>query len=382
MKRRIVGLLMCLVMVLSLLPTEVWAEVLPKQDAAQQIAAENGGQEDGKESAANTAAPQSGESGVSVQAAAVAEADGKSFSTLQAAFDYAVNEAPGFPTIKLLDNVTLDECIYPDGRVTLDLNGKTVSRAPKEYAMGGNDVSVFCVQGGAALTIQDTVGGGQIVQPNIFAAVTANGGTVTIESGTIKATSTNTTDNRAIEVSSGTVTINDGTIEGAQIGVRVWSGGKLIVNGGAIHGGESYALRVGGGNVQLSGGTFTTNAADGYSIWNEKGTAASLLKSGYAYMTDTGEGSPLSDDEYKVRGKTTVEEIPESVTYIGADGKPAVCSDYEVVTSDTNILSDRWYVVKKKADVYTLYLNGYKSTINLILCDGATLMRQLLRARR
>ena len=74
MKRRIISLLMALVMTLSLVPTAAWAEVLPEQqDAAQQTTAENGGQEDSKpsdsdeEPAANTAAPQSGESGAAVQ---------------------------------------------------------------------------------------------------------------------------------------------------------------------------------------------------------------------------------------------------------------------------------------------------------------------------
>ena len=379
MRRRIVSLVMAVVMVLSMLPTAAWAELVPELNEA--LAEENtvpGGEqgEDVQPEQENqdSEGGEDGENGVALLSnGAVAEADGRTFDTLQAAFDYATNEAPGFPTIKLLENVTLDECIYPDSGVTLDLNGKTVSRAPKEYTMGGNDASVFCVQSGGRLTIKDTAGGGQIVQPNIYAAVTANGGTVTIEGGTIKATSEDAENNRAIEVSSGTVTINGGAIEGAQIGVRVWGGARLTVTGGTIRGGESYALLT-SGTVELSGGTFITNASNNYSIWNEKGTAESLLASaGYAYTTEAGERSAFSDDGRGVVGNTTVEEIPESVSYIGADGTVQSCAEYEVVTSDTDGLSDRWYVVKEDASVWTLYLNGYNSTTNLILCDGATL---------
>ncbi len=293
---------------------------------------------------------QSGEDGIALLADnAVAEADGQTFSTLQAAFDYALN-ASGFPTIELLDNVELDEYVYMDTgcKVTLDLNGKTVSRELKEDMAAGKEGSVFLVESGTTLTIKDTSedDSGQIMQPNICAAVYVNGGNVIIE---------------------------DGTIKGAQIGVCTW-GGKLTVNGGSIHGGTSYALLVNGGDVKLSGGTYSTDATDNYSIWNNSGDVKNLLASaGLTYMNNDDEESIISEDGKGVKGKTTVKTAPERVVYIGEGGVEKSCAGYEVVTEATNGLSDRWYVVKEDTKIRTLYLNGYNSTTNLILCDGATL---------
>ena len=318
---------------------------------------------------------QSSEDDIALMAdSAVAEADDRTFNTLQDAFDYVSNEAPGFPTVKLLHNVTLDNYVYPDGRITLDLNGKTVSRELKEDMVGKTD-SVFLVESGAILTIKDTSEDdrGQIVQPNICPAVTVNGGNVIIESGTIKATSTDADNNRAIEISRGSVTINDGVIEGAQIGVCTWGGSNLTVKGGSINGGTSYALLVKGGDVKLSGGTYSTDATDGYSIWNENGTAASLLASStLTYMTDDGEESEISTDEKGVKGKTTVETAPERVAYIEQGGVEKSRTDCKEITSgDTVSLSDGWYVVKADAEVGTLDITG--TDANLILGDGATL---------
>ena len=378
MKRRIVSLVMAVVMVLSMLPTAAWAELVPELNEALTEETTVPGGEQGEDAQPEQEKQESedGENGIALLSdGAVAEADGRSFSTLQAAFDYATNEAPGFPTIKLLDNVELDNYVYSDTgfRATLDLNGKTVSRQPNTTTTGGKTDSVFLVESGATLTIKDTAGGGQIVQPNIYAAVTANGGDVIIEGGTIKATSEDAENNRAIEVSSGTVTINGGTIEGAQIGVRVWGGSKLIVNGGTIHGETSYALLT-SGTVELSGGTFTTKASDNYSIWNEKGTAESLLASaGYAYTTEAGERSAFSDDGRGVVGNTIVAEIPESVSYIGADGTVQSCAEYTEITDSDNIQVDNnWYVVRKDVTIAG-WMTVCGSPIHLILCDGATL---------
>ena len=317
---------------------------------------------------------QSGEDGIALMAdSAVAEADGQRFSTLQEAFKYAWTVSR--PTIKLLDNVTLDERVYPESgcTATLDLNGKTVSRKLKEDMVTGKDGSVFLVESGAMLTIKDTAGGGYIEQSNICPAVTVNGGNVTIESGTIKATSADANENRAIEISSGTVTINGGVIEGAQIGVCTWGGSKLTVNGGSINGGTSYALLVKGGDVKLYGGTYNTDAMDDYSIWNENGTAASLLASAsLTYMTDDGEESEISTNEKGVKGKTTVKTAPERVAYIEQGGVEKSRTDCKEITSaDTASLSDGWYVVKENTEVENLDITS--TDVNLILGDGATL---------
>ena len=90
--------------------------------------------------------------------------------------------------------------------------------------------------------------------------------------------------------------------------------------------------------------------------------------------------SAISEDGKGVKGKTTVKTAPERVVYIGEGGVEKSCVGYEVVTKATNGLSDRWYVVKEDTEISTLYLNGYNSTTNLILCDGATLTASFIDA--
>lgn len=400
MKRRIVSLLMCLVMVLSLLPTAVWAEVLPEQqDAAQQTTAENGGQEDSKpsdsdeEPAANTAAPQSGESGAAAQAAGdVAEVNVYGKVTTYADIFEAFAAITGTGTVKLLQDVTLDNAngngieLRMGQTVTLDLNGKTISqKSGISTNMMSLSSAVFSVSHGADLTVMDSVGGGKIVQPNGCPAVAVwknvLEGTLTVNGGTIENTSTEVstditqgTPNCAVYAYEGTVTINGGTVTGQKIGVGAYKA-TLTITDGQLHGESSNALLVGNSSVSLSGGTYTTKEKDNHSIWCTSSGVKDLLKAGYGYVAENG-GTVQIDGNGKCGGtvgKTLVAKVAEVVPYIDANGTVQSCAQYTEITDTDNFqIGSGWYVVRDDATISNI-MTAVGSPIHLILCDGATL---------
>ncbi len=83
---------------------------------------------------------------------AVASVNNVGYTTLQDAID----AAPAGATVTLLDNVALTDGIEIDKTITLDLNGKTISKASNGWA---GDVSVdylVAVKRGGNLTIEDS----------------------------------------------------------------------------------------------------------------------------------------------------------------------------------------------------------------------------------
>ena len=390
MKRRIVSLLMCLVMVLSLLPTEVWAEVLPEQDTAQQITAENGGQEDSKESAANTAAPQSGENGVSVQAGAVAEVDiyGEVTTYADIFEAFAATKWQGDATVKLLQNVTLDDAddsgiVLQYQTVTLDLNGKTISQK-SGISVSSLNSAVFSVYDSAELTVMDSKGGGKIVQPNGCPAVTVwksvLEGTLTVNGGTIENTSTEGhtnilgTPNCAVYAKQGVVTINGGALTGQKIGLGAYEA-TLTITGGQFHGESSNALLVGDSTVSLSGGTYTTKENDNHSIWCTSSEVEKLLAVGYGFVDEKGnEAETTEPNEWGsgTVGKVIVKKTADTVPYIDANGNLQSCKTYTEVNEDIEGLDSGWYAVKTPVSLEGFIVNS-DQTVNLILCDGVSL---------
>ena len=385
MKRRIVSLLMCFVMMFGMLPTAAWAELIPAQGETEE-AASNTAYAVGEDTAV-----QSGEDGIAVMAASANEAEykGVEYATLEAAFAAAEKDPGG--TIKLLNNVTLDK---EDGTgikvtctVTLDLNGFTVTKAQREWEYetqnNGSKYAMFWVYGGN-LTIEDSSEGtGTIEQLNSNPAVLVwpSGGTLTVNGGTIKTENTGgSTDvyafNYACAIYAGgdTAYINGGSFWGNRVGVFVLSN-NVYITGGTFHGETSNALYVNrGGKAQLSGGTFTTGVTDGNSIYCGSGeTANGLLAGGYQYVDESGSASTLSTNSLGVVGNAKVVPAAGTVEYIGEGGAKQVCTDAtELTTNSTSYLNKKWYVVTGNVTINDR-LTIYAETVNLILCDGATL---------
>ena len=390
MKRRIVSLLMCFAMMFGMLPTAAWAELIPAQGETEE-AASNTAYEVGEDTAV-----QSGEDGIAVMAASANEAEykGVEYATLEAAFAAAEKDPGG--TIKLLNNVTLDK---EDGTgikvtctVTLDLNGFTVTKAQREWEYetqnNGSKYAMFWVYGGN-LTITDSSseGTGTIEQLNSNPAVLVwpSGGTLTVNGGTIKTENTGgSTDvyafNYACAIYAGgdTAYINGGSFWGNRVGVFVLSN-NVYITGGTFHGETSNALYVNrGGKAQLSGGTFTTGVTDGNSIYCGSGeTANGLLAGGYQYVDESGSASTLSTNSLGVVGNAKVVPAAGTVEYIGEGGTKQVRTDATELTGNNDKLNDEWYVVTGNVTIDGPLTIGAK-TVNLILCDGATLTMDML----
>ena len=287
-------------------------------------------------------------------------------------------------TVKLLTDVTLSkEYDYgielTSGEITLDLNGRTIQTTGRASGFVPLN-AVFYINDGSGLTVQDSTGGGKIVQPNGGQAIGVSSGNLTVKSGIIEVTSDSadadnatTTQNCAVFVrGNGVADIQGGTLignRGIYVG-GVWGGGTLTVSGAPqIQGRNSYALQVKDGTVTLSGGTYT--GAEPCSIYNSDGTAASLLASGCRFESE-GKESAYSKDGKGVVGNTTVAPRPANeYAYIGKDGTAQTQANCTEITNRTdNISTPGWYVVKENLTISSLNISG---EVNLILCDGATL---------
>ena len=396
MKRRIVSLLMCFVMMFGMLPTAAWAELIPAQGETEE-AASNTAYAVGEDTAV-----QSGEDGIAVMAASANEAEykGVEYATLEAAFAAAEKDPGG--TVTVLQDVTMPTDLTLEKRkgkgievtceVTLDLNGFTVTKAKGEWEYEGQNKnswhSMFWVNGGN-LTITDSSseGTGTIEQLNSNPAVLVwpSGGTLTVNGGTIKTENTGgSTDvyafNYACAIYAGgdTAYINGGSFWGNRVGVFVLSN-NVYITGGTFHGETSNALYVNrGGKAQLSGGTFTTGVTDGNSIYCGSGeTANGLLAGGYQYVDESGNAATISEDNCGVKGTAKVVPAAGTVEYIGKGGTKQVRTDATELTGNNDKLNDEWYVVTGNVTIDGPLTIGAK-TVNLILCDGATLTMDML----
>lgn len=352
MKKRVLSAFMALVLCLTLLPAPAWAEETAETKVAE----------------------------------VTASSTTKQYADIVAAFTAA--QGAKSATVKLLENVTIPKTadVYSygiqlkSGNITLDLNGHTIQTT--EVASGFVSLdAVFYIDDGSGLTVQDSTGGGKIVQPNAGQAIGVSSGNLTVKSGTIEVTSDSadednatTTQNCAVFVRvSGVADIQGGTLignRGIYVGGKL-GGGTLTVSGGTIHGRGSYALQVAGGSAALSGGSYTTDVTDGCSIWNAVGTAGNLLDSSYRYEYN-GTECAYSEDGKGVAGNATVAPRPANeYTYIDKDGKLTTQANCTEITEHTNDISTPgWYVVKENLTISSLNISG---EVNLILCDGATL---------
>ena len=395
MKRRIVSLLMCFVMTFGMLPTAAWAELIPAQGETEENAS-NTAYAVGEDTAVQSG--EDGENSIAVLAASANEAEynGKEYVTLAEAFAAAEKDPGG--TVTVLKDVVLDK---EDGtgiavtcEVTLDLNGKTISTAKwtdESLWISSWKYSVFWVKSGGDLTIMDSAGGGEIVQPNDNPVVVVDDkGTLTVNSGTLKATKADGNGNYlsgyrfscAVMMSGdgAKAYLNGGEFSGGQVGVIMVGDQWLYVTGGTFHGETSSALWVTGTvsdeDVTLSGGTYTTakgeNSITNDSSWSNK-KVVGLLADGYQYADANDDTIAVTSTDTGIKGTVKVKPAAGVVEYVGEGGTTQVCTSYEKVTSTTDSLTDNtWYVVEQSVELDSLKLN-IGTTANLILCDAATL---------
>ena len=356
---------MALALCLALLPAPAWAEETENNIAVQ----------------ANTAN--------------VAEVtiDGKTTQYTNIVDAFADAQEAKSATVKLLETVTIPKnksghsygIKLESGNITLDLNGCTIQTTDGASSFAPRD-AVFYIEGDksspSSLTVQDSGNGGKIVQPNGGQAINVgSNGTLTVESGIIEVTSSGESKPTSVIMDkncavfltgSGTANILDGTLTGKQ-GIYV-KNGTLSVSGGTIHGKNSYALWVAGGSAALSGGSYTTGVENGCSIWNADGTAAALLGSGYRFESG-GSESKYSENNNGVVGNTTVAKRPANeFSYVDANGTVQTKANCSLLTeagfTDALAGGDTWFAAN--TDITANDPLQVLGTVNLILCDGAT----------
>ena len=333
------------------------------------------------------------------------------YATIQEAFD-AAKKLTEPCTVKVLQSfkgsmvlgVTFtaeDNC-----DITLDVNGFDMyNRNTRDQA----SASMFTFEKGtnAHLTVvnnsenRETLGGifyypnGTDISNSVFHM---EGGTLTIEDVGGDGIKNKTSNYDKI---SGSILYLDGgnvTINGSKFGeensiVPLYvKSGNLTVNGGTFITQQGNALRIAegfAGKVNLSGGkfssTFTSSKMDEkgnfvqvYSIPSilreDGGKVDDLLAKGYVYQKNADDEKNSESALYR-----EISVVPEpGVKYIAADGTEQSCTEYTELTESTDGSTglNGWYVVKGTVNKEGLIGIAGGKTLNLILCEGATLNLQ------
>ena len=333
------------------------------------------------------------------------------YATIQEAFD-AAKKLTDPCTVKVLQSfkgsmvlgVTFtaeDNC-----DITLDVNGFDMyNRNTRDQA----SASMFTFEKGtnAHLTVVNTAEnretyGGIFYYPNgtdiSNSVFHMEGGTLTIEDVGGDGIKNKTSNYDKI---SGSILYLDGgnvTINGSKFGeenniVPLYvKSGNLTVNGGKFISQQGNALWIAegfDGNVSLSGGrfssTFTSSKMDEkgnfvqvYSIPSilreDGGKVDDLLAKGYVYQKNADDEKNSESALYR-----EISVVPEpGVKYIAADGTEQSCTEYTELTESTNGSAGLtgWYVVKGTVNKEGLIGIAGGKTLNLILCEGATLNLQ------
>lgn len=333
------------------------------------------------------------------------------YATIQEAFD-AAKKLTDPCTVKVLQSfkgsmvlgVTFtaeDNC-----DITLDVNGFDMyNRNTRDQA----SASMFTFEKGtnAHLTVVNTAEnretyGGIFYYPNgtdiSNSVFHMEGGTLTIEDVGGDGIKNKTSNYDKI---SGSILYLDGgnvTINGSKFGeensiVPIYvKSGNLTVNGGTFITQQGNALRIAegfDGKVNLSGGkfssTFTSSVLDKmgnfvqvYSIPSilreDGGKVDDLLAKGYVYQKNADDEKNSESALYR-----EISVVPEpGVKYIAADGTEQSCTEYTELTESTDGSAGLtgWYVVKGTVNKEGFIGIARGKTLNLILCEGATLNLQ------
>lgn len=240
----------------------------------------------------------------------VAEVNGKSYSSLQAAVDAASERA----TVKLLAN-TKENVTISTKNVTLDLNGYTLNGSTGERKPALTVTSRVYVKDSSqaqtgTIMREDTKENSGVSSHYVIDVQGGKSGWLFFQGGNVKNDSGAGGTNGASLVRVGDdkqsglphMTITGGTFTQDNFIVLKCDSGILSVAGGTINSKNSYAIQ----NWK------TTYIKDG-----DKGASSPVINGNVSTWTYKGSGSSLEISGGTVTGKV------ESVTYDGAAGKPA-----------------------------------------------------------
>ena len=341
MKKRVLSLLMALALCLTLLPTAALAEENTTEPSTQLTEptpvpqepktpdqGENTETPDQPEEPSQDEPPAADEQpGVqsepapqaAVQAAevpaenAVAQVGNVNYANITDAFD-AVKQSNG-GTLKLLANCetpNTNQRFDISGNYTLDLNGCTLKGR------------LYLSKTSTSLTVKDSGTGGKIQATSGWSPLWVDGGTVTIESGTLATEKENVQalvfgDKDACKA----LTITGGSFKTGYVYIG-YDSGETVISGGAFH-----ELRVNGDSkrVTLSGGTFdtVTRRKSGSTI-----APTDLLADGYAFVDrDTGAEVSTLQEAALTNVKVVSQETVNALASLTVDGNETLYGTFE-----------------------------------------------------
>ena len=366
MKKRLLSAFMALALCLTLLPAPAWAEEADAPEGGAPAA-------DEQPAVQSEPAPQAAEAAVQAAEVAVAEVNGVNYDDIQKAFD-AVKQSNG-GTLTLLANCktpNANEKFDISGNYTLDLNGRTLTGR------------LYLSETSTSLTVKDSGTGGKIQATAGWSPLWVDGGTVTIESGTLA-----TEKEDIIALAFGyndackTLTITGGSFETGRVQTGS-DGGETVISGGDFH-----ELRVNGDSkrVTLSGGTFdtVTRYKSGSTI-----APADLLKDGYVFVNrDTGAEVSTSQEAALTNVKVVSKETANASASLTVDGTETPYGTFEealtaaqqtqggtlTLLSNVNLVTQ----VYVNSGTFTLDLNGHTLTsadFNTMIVNGGSMTIQ------
>ena len=352
---------MALALCLTLLPAPAWA-------------AEADAPEGGAPAADEQPAVQSEPAPQAVQAAeaAVAEVDGVNYDDIQKAFEKVKQSNGG--TLKLLascETPNTNQRFDISGNYTLDLNGCMLKG------------QLYLSKTSTSLTVKDSGTGGKIQATSGWSPLWVDGGTVTIESGTLATEKENVQalvfgDKDACK----TLTITGGSFKTGYVYIG-YDSGETVISGGAFH-----ELRVNGDSkrVTLSGGTFdtVTRRKSGSTI-----APTDLLADGYAFVDrDTGAEVSTLQEAALTNVKVVSQETVNALASLTVDGNETLYGTFEKALeaaqkTQGGTLTLLNHVTTTQSDInsgtFTLDLNGQTLTgeyYNTLVVFGGSLTIQ------
>ncbi len=161
------------------------------------------------------------------------------YATVQDAIDAA---QPG-DVVSLLADTSDTIVVARDDEIVLDLNGKTLTGVTGANYSFTND---------GVLTIRDSLGGGVLTMGSTGNyAVFNNGGSITVESGSIVG------NNYGMYTSGGSIVVKGGSVSGGSYGISGNSNCSITVEAGSVSG-SSNGINNYNGTLTISGGSVTS----------------------------------------------------------------------------------------------------------------------------
>ena len=304
---------------------------------------------------------------------AVAQVGNVNYANITDAFD-AVKQSNG-GTLKLLANCetpNTNQRFDISGNYTLDLNGCMLKG------------QLYLSKTSTSLTVKDSGTGGKIQATSGWSPLWVDGGTVTIESGTLATEKENVQalvfgDKDACKA----LTITGGSFKTGYVYIG-YDGGKTVISGGAFH-----ELRVNGDyskRVTLSGGTFDTvmRRKSGSTI-----APTDLLADGYAFVDrDTGAEVSTLQEAALTNVKVVSQETVNALASLTVDGNETLYGTFEKALeaaqkTQGGTLTLLNHVTTTQSDInsgtFTLDLNGQTLTgeyYNTLVVFGGSLTIQ------